>query len=88
MGNSPTVDQGSPAGAHDRDVRSSDSEKRHDWSKEQLATAKPEEQSPQEKLQLYSGAQRAAPEKRDLTDRKKIRRIMPTCAEVVLLMTS
>jgi len=54
MGNSPSVDQGSLAGVHDGDVRSSDSEKRHDWSKEQLATAKPEEQSPQEKRQPYT----------------------------------
>jgi len=63
MGNSPSVDQGSSIGAHVRDVGSSDSERQHDWSKEQLATAKPEEQSLREKLEPYNGAQRAAQKK-------------------------
>jgi len=54
MGNSTSVDQGSSTGVHDRDVRSSDSEKQHDWSKEQQAAAKPEEQSRHEKLEPYT----------------------------------
>jgi len=53
MGNSPSVDQGSSTGAHVRDVGSSDSERQHDWSKEQIATAKPEEQSLHEELEPY-----------------------------------
>jgi len=54
MGNSPSVDQGSPTEVHERDVRSSDSEKQHDWSKEQQAAAKLEEQSLHEKLEPYT----------------------------------
>jgi len=58
MGNSPSVDQGSSTGAHDRDVGSSDSEKQHYWSKVQQAVAKPEEQLLHEKLEPYNGSVR------------------------------
>jgi len=71
MGNSPSVNKGSSTGAHVRDVGSSDSERQHDWSKEQLATAKPEEQSLHEELEPYNGAQRAARETRDMPDRNQ-----------------
>jgi len=55
MGNSASVvDQGSPTNAHDRDVGSSDSKEQHDWSKEQQAAAKQEEQSLHEKLAPYN----------------------------------
>jgi len=73
MGNSASG-QGSSNGAHDRDLRSSDSDQQHDWQLEQAEAAEPEPQSLQETRKSYNGAQRAA--RKSPEDRNKKSSVM------------